>query len=293
VQIRQHSINSSPRRVEYWINKGYSPEDAIRQVSNTQSITSLTAFISRHGEEEGRFRYEQMVYGKQLSSVRSHIHWVELGYSEEDARKIVSRVQSEFSKLQPKATAYWVNRGYSESDAIFKAKEFGRKLSMWCVEYWVDRGYSIEHASSKVREIQRENSLKGLLSYKRGGKMPSSNLQESVIRYIVDRGISIDTDYVINDTELKRVYFPDIVLSNCIIEIYGDYWHGNPAIYSKDDIISCGVRCSDKWNDDATRISRISHLTNKPVYVWWESEILENGIENMLNNTNQILREHK
>lgn len=44
---------TSPRCKEYWISKGYSEEDAIIKVSETQATFSLNICIEKYGEEEG------------------------------------------------------------------------------------------------------------------------------------------------------------------------------------------------------------------------------------------------
>lgn len=45
---------NSPRRVEYWIERGYSPIDAEKKVSETQNKFSLKICIEKYGEEEGK-----------------------------------------------------------------------------------------------------------------------------------------------------------------------------------------------------------------------------------------------
>ena len=45
---------TSPRCVEYWLNLGYSEEDANKKVSETQSTFSYNMCIDKHGELEGK-----------------------------------------------------------------------------------------------------------------------------------------------------------------------------------------------------------------------------------------------
>jgi hypothetical protein len=37
------------------------------------------------------------------------------------------------------------------------------------------------------------------------------------------------------------------------------------------------------WSDDKKRITRIKSLTNKPVFIVWEKDLIENGIKNTIN----------
>jgi len=48
---------SLPNQIEYWTRKGYSEEDAKKQVSLSQNRTSMESFISRYGETEGLIKY--------------------------------------------------------------------------------------------------------------------------------------------------------------------------------------------------------------------------------------------
>lgn len=281
--VIEHGINSSPRRIEYWINRGHSVEESVKNVSAYQKNCSLEKFIERYGDTEGIFRYEQFKNGQAINSIRSYRHWVNMGHSVEDSIKIVSKIQSEYGKLSPKTQRYWMNLGHSSTESLLLAKKFARKLSMWCEEYWMDRGYDYDESKEMVSKIQKENSLKSLNSFNHGGRTMTSNLQESVVQYLVKKNLDIKTDYVINDVECNAVYFPDIVFDGFILEIFGDYWHGNPKMYLGEDIISRGVKCSDKWESDKNRISRIEKITGLPVFIWWESEIIENGIELMFN----------
>ena len=71
-------------------------------------------------------------------------------------------------------------------------------------------------------------------------------------------------------------YFVDIFISpNKVIEVYGDYWHGNPEFYKKDEILdfpSGKILAQEKWQIDAKRIQYLKEKGNE-VLVVWEDEI--------------------
>jgi hypothetical protein len=289
LKVREHAINSTPRRVEYWLSKGMSLDDAINNVSKFQDNTSENSFIQRYGKDDGIMRYQEWIYGQKLGSIRSFHHWVSLGYSKDDSIEIVSNIQKSYANLQPKLPEFWIKKGYSGVDAIVKSKEFARRLSCWCSEYWMDRGYSKDDAINKVSDIQRNNSKLGMKSY---GNRKKSKLEIDVSRFFIQREIDHYTDFIVNDVEEGRVYFPDLVFNEFIIEVYGDYWHGNLDIYNENANIIGEMTVKEKHKIDSDRIKRIAELTNKPVFIWWESQIINKGLESLYNNLVKELDEN-
>ena len=65
---------------------------------------------------------------------------------------------------------------------------------------------------------------------------------------------------------------------NKVIEFYGDYWHANPEIYKKDDLIKMNNKkmiASDKWILDKKRIDALKEL-GYDVKIIWERDYLKN-----------------
>lgn len=100
-------------------------------------------------------------------------------------------------------------------------------------------------------------------------------------------------DYIVNDVENMKVYFPDLVFDEFILEIYGDYWHGNPKIYDENSTIIGDLIAKDKWDMDRVRVDRIESITKKPVFIWWESDIIELGLDKLLIQLNEDLKIEK
>ena len=50
---KDHGINHSVRRYEYWINKGYTKEEADIKISNIQTTFTLDKCIEKYGEKRG------------------------------------------------------------------------------------------------------------------------------------------------------------------------------------------------------------------------------------------------
>lgn len=91
--------------------------------------------------------------------------WVSRGYSEEDSKEIVSKIQRNKSNLN---IDYWVKKGYSKCEANKKVSELQSKnskkrykkynkeelksQSVWSYEYWTKKGYSLEDAKLEVHK---------------------------------------------------------------------------------------------------------------------------------------------
>lgn len=78
---------------------------------------------------------------------------------------------------------------------------------------------------------------------------------------------------------------PDIIISslNVVIEINGDYWHGNPLKYKENDIIhkwGGAIMVKEIWEYDKKRNNQIESFGFK-VIVLWESDIKELNSEKL------------
>lgn len=78
--------------------------------------------------------------------------------------------------------------------------------------------------------------------------------------------------YDIKKLKLKlknRTLFPDIVINNTIIEIYGDYWHCNPEIYNEFYYHKQIKKTSKEiWEHDKERINILKNEGYKVIIIW-------------------------
>jgi G:T-mismatch repair DNA endonuclease (very short patch repair protein) len=94
---------------------------------------------------------------------------------------------------------------------------------------------------------------------------------KTICEYLDSLGIQYEIEKYI------KPYFIDIFISpNKIIEVYGDYWHGNPKIFKETDEIGFSnhkkITVKEKWEQDNQRISYLKGK-NISVLVLWEDEI--------------------
>jgi G:T-mismatch repair DNA endonuclease (very short patch repair protein) len=81
----------------------------------------------------------------------------------------------------------------------------------------------------------------------------------------------------------------DLIFKNKkIIEIQGDFWHGNPKIYKGDDKLLNGLLAKDVWEKDERKL-RLVESKGYKVYYLWESEINEMDDHELIKRLNEIL----
>ena len=67
---------------EYWLKRGYTEEEAIKNISEIQTKNSNKITVP----------------SRRQASIRCKEHWIKIGYNEEESQKIISRYQTTFSK---------------------------------------------------------------------------------------------------------------------------------------------------------------------------------------------------
>jgi len=272
---------------DYWINKGYSKEEAINEISKQQKKSSKCV-KTYHGKSK-----------KML---------IEKGYSEEEIKRIC---------LTPTNVKFWVNRGYSEAEAreiisknqieAAKQVDFEKRLIPSNIEYWTRIGLSEKEARQKVSEHQSTFSLKTCIEKygEEEGKKRFTNRQVKWQKTLYKNGklkagysqISQDLFYElikdININELNNIFFAkkggEFVLSDDngfyrydftdiknkkIIEYNGDDYHANPIKYKPTDYpnpFRKNITAQEIWVRDNHK-KELAEQYGFEVLVIWDSE---------------------
>lgn len=228
---------------EYWVDKGYSKEEATNEISKQQKKSSKCV---------------KTYHGKSKTML------IEKGYSEEEIKRIC---------LTPSKVEFWVNRGYSEIEAkkvisenqinAAKQVDFDSRLLPSNLEYWGERGFNYEQSKEKVKQRQttfsldiciekygeveglkrfNERQLKWLSNYKRTN---FSKISQELFWLILNEGFISDELYFatykdgLKDDSGKNnefrlslnngVILPDFFdkTTGKIIEFDGTYYHRN------------------------------------------------------------------
>jgi hypothetical protein len=258
---------------EYWVNKGYSKEEAIEEISKQQKKSSKCV---------------KTYHGKSKKMLK------EKGYSDEDIKRIC---------LTPTNSEFWVNKGYSENEAkdiinknqteAAKQVDFEKRLIPSNIEYWVNKGYSKEDAKQNVSEHQSTFSLeKCILKYgEEDGKKRFTERQNKWLNSLLTNGnmvigyskISQELFYKILETydinDRDKVYFATHnsefkldkyeggvwlydftdTINRKIIEFHGDMYHGNPKKYKSDDYphpFRKNITAQEMWDKDKIKLGK-------------------------------------
>lgn len=90
------------------------------------------------------------------------------------------------------------------------------------------------------------------------GKNVYSSIHREVVLFLQTLGIGVEIEKKLSRSD-GFYYAYDISISNTnkLIEVYGDYWHGNPLLHKETDLILKGsskeVLVRDKWDADRTK----------------------------------------
>ena len=127
----------------------------------------------------------------------------------------------------------------------------------------------------------------GLITTSRG-KNSYSQIHREIVKICQELNIEISIEFKLKH---KKKYFAyDIIITdtNKLIEVNGDYWHGNPKLYKKSDLImknsSAEISVGEKWKKDKIKLNH-AKTNGYEVLVIWEKDLKDN-IEDI---KNQIL----
>jgi G:T-mismatch repair DNA endonuclease (very short patch repair protein) len=97
----------------------------------------------------------------------------------------------------------------------------------------------------------------------------------------------LDIEYTANG--FLYAYNWDFIFRNKIIlEIQGDFWHGNPKFYKETDILLDGLSVKDVWSKDKNKREKVEKHGYK-VYYLWENSIVKMTDEEIVEYLKEIL----
>lgn len=236
-----------PNRIDYWINLGYSSDEALEKVCEIQTNRSRRSPVSIGGTSE--------------YSCRSVLFWIKQGLSEKQAKQEVARIQQR--KKTPDTIAKWLITLHNKTD------EEKQQISL-------KKGHSVN--SYMARGFSEEESIQMSNAYyaKRNNFSKSSQAFFMILENFFNKDRIF---YKCKNYEKqffgKCVDFYDAD-SKTVVEFYGDFWHRNPAKFESTQRFYNNTS-EEIWNKDKIRLEKIStHPEVKKIIVVWESEVLVN-----------------
>ena len=162
-------------------------------------------------------------------------------------------------------------------------KRLGQALCKACASAvrWENDEYRQAYSKMLSAKWKTEEYRKNVLGNRKDNGY-FSGLHRDVKQALLAYGITgLQTEQLIGDYRVDEVDFDRMVA----LEIQGDYWHFNPAIYPpdykchRDGKITCA---KDKWDEDAKR-AFVLRMTGYRVYTIWEKEFYDNPPETIAN----------
>lgn len=296
---QQNRKNKMPKKktpvtVAYWIEQGFSLEEARIKISNVQkqrSKRSVDYWVSR-GFDEDQAKTQVKLF--QSSNGKQNVQ----KYSREERQ-----IRTPFSKL------YWTNKGFTEHEAseIIQKNSDGTSLQYFQKRFGLDRGlelysemcnlrkrkYCLDAYISKYGEIQGK-SLWSKKYKNRHNSKKACDFFDKLINTIGDRykiycAQTELGEYGVYDHNSHVYYFYDFVIPELkiCVEFNGDYWHCNPKKYDAlFEHRQSGLTAKEIWEKDKVKHDCLIKERGIDILVVWESDDLENKIKEIMEKIN-------
>lgn len=291
---------------EYWINKGYTKEESINQISKQQQKSAKCIKI-RHGKSkkmlsEKGYSDEEI---KKICLTPANIEfWVKKGFSEQDAKVMVSKNQSNASnhvdfkkRLLPSHVQYWINKGHSLDESKQKVSKHQSTFTLEkCVEKYGDE-------EGRKRFTERQNKWNKSLSSNGNMKIGYSKISQDLFYVLLHEYEINDRDKIYFATHNKEfklekengglwIYDFTDTINKKIIEFNGDMFHANPIKYNSDDNpnpFKKNINAKEIWNKDKLKLN-IAKKHGFEVLVIWDSEYRWGNKQEVINKCINFLK---
>ena len=286
-------MDSRILNIQYWINKGYTEEEAKQEISKKQQYN--TSFLTPDKRVRinkdfiiNKFGIDECDKFFKERSVVCVEYWVKRGFTEEYAFKKIHEIQSKNAKLVKthgvaKRIDYWINNGYSEEEAKEKLSESQRTFSKEkCIEKYGE-------TEGLKRWEERQNKWQKSLHESENLHVGFSKVSQDLFKIISEKiknneylffG-SKNHEYSIRDNNVNYIYdFTDLE-NRKIIEFQGDIYHGNPELFTENEHpnpFHKDKSCKDLWEFDAKKANIAKEHGFQILHIW-EKEYRQNKDE--------------
>lgn len=172
---------------------------------------------------------------------------------------------------------YYINRGMSEEEA---KQALHNRQSTFSLEKCIKK-----YGSEKGKLVWQERQDKWITTlYNKFNKnwIAQSEIAKEFINKLMLKLNITDknkcTELSLRDNKNKKTYSFDFYYNNILIEFNGDYWHGNPKIYSSNKVFSRhgnDLKITDIWTRDKKKKEFAESLGYKVITIW-ESDYYHN-----------------
>lgn len=288
-KIKKKKLNSKVC-AEYWINKGYSEEEAVQQVSKIQKENSSKRTKQNTETKEDRIAK----YGKEATekfyrekSVLCIEYWLKRGYTEKYGRKKISEYQAKNSKkvknrVNTKSVEYWLNKGYNlqEAEQIISDSQHTFSLEKCLKKYGEENGLKLWK--------ERQNKWQKTLHENKNLHVGYSKISQDLFKELENTYDNDERDYIFYGSKNReftirknnKTYVYDFtdLKNRKIIEFNGDIYHGNPSLFKENDTpnpFKKETTSKELWEFDKTK-KEVAESEGFEELVIWENEYKKN-----------------
>ncbi len=265
-EAKEHIKTLRPVNKEYWVKLGYSEEEAILQIEG-QKLVSLNGCIARFGDKDGkRIWNERETKRSEASKLGScNIqYWLNKGYSEEDGRNEISKLQNRFSK------EICIDK-YGEEEGL---RIFTERQNKWSNS--LTKNGNLKLGYSKISQELFYNILENYDINKKDKVLFSTHNGEFRLNK--------------NNGGIWLYDFVDIE-TNKIIEYNGDQYHANPNKYKSNDRphpFRKHITAQEIWDKDKIKLD-MAKENGFDVLVIWDSEYRWGNKQEIINKCKKFL----
>ena len=183
-----------------------------------------------------------------------------------EAHKKKIRTMTSDHKINPVCWEHWVEKGYTMEEAIKKVSEV-QKSRAFTLEKCIKKYGEIEGPKVfKERQVKWQKSLHKSFN-NTGVYKTQSKISKGLFEQIINKGGYKLFEY---EVPLGAYSFDLWVNGSVFIEFNGDYWHCNPKIYGPDYYNKTNKKfASEIWKRDKQKV-KFAKSKGYPTLVIWE-----------------------
>ena len=226
---------------EFWLNKGFSEEDAEIEVKKVMNeIHQKTSKKIKSDPEKYASKYPTKIE-----------YYINKGFSEKEAKNKISDIQNRFSLKK------CIEKYGNDGILIFQQRQIKWQKSM------KDNG-NIKGGYSKISQVLFRDLLN------------SYNIDDTKYVFFWTK----NKEYFLKNNKSIFLYDFTDIKNNKMIEYNGDQYHANPIIYNEDSYPHPyhkkeGYRAKDIWLKDRSKIE-LANNNGFEVLTIWDSEYRKN-----------------
>jgi very-short-patch-repair endonuclease len=125
--------------------------------------------------------------------------------------------------------------------------------------------------NKNIEEVRKKPLMKKTKTVKKHPQYGTSKLEEDFAHNFLDK-LGVKYTYQFEAKDIGRFFDFYLQDENLIIEVDGDFWHGNPEKYDKDELRGHQKR-AQRVDEHKTKWALLHSI---PILRFWESDIRKN-----------------